>query len=163
MSKLIPLTRGYSAIVDDEDYEFLLQWKWFVLDTGQNTIYAARKGLDENGQRRNVPMHRVVNKTPAGLVTDHRDGNGLNNQKRNLRSATRTQNGRNRSSLNHSGTSAYRGVHWHKSTGKWVASIRVDGRLYHLGLFVTEQDAATCYATRAAEEFGDFCRSDPNE
>ncbi len=105
--KEIQLTQGKVALVDDEDYEYLNQWKWHAQKNG-STYYVARTIKKNCGGKVNLFMHRVVNKTPCGLFTDHIDMNGLNNQKTNLRNATKSENLKNKESR---GESKYKGVH----------------------------------------------------
>ena len=158
--KQVPLTQGQFAIIDDEDYEFITQWKWFAMKKkrGYKTIfYAARRSTKiVNGVRRRcmIWMHREINKTSNNSLTDHKDGNGLNNIRSNLRDATQRQNSRNVKSAY--GVSKYKGVHWDKQKNKWRASIRIDGRLKCLGRYYNEEDAANAYNVAAKSEFGDF-------
>lgn len=151
--KTIPLTKGYEAIVDDEDYEFLMKWKWHALISPSGNIYAERCERPLRQKIKHIMMHRVINQTPEGFKTDHRNGNGLDNRRHNLRTATHSQNMMNRRP-NVKGSSRYKGVSWHKQHRKWCAVIQ--GR--HIGLFVNEREAALAYAARAAEKFGEFNR-----
>lgn len=88
--KKIPLTRGQFAIVDDDDYAPLSEYKWHLLTSGTGPYYAAR--TDRSNGQKAVMMHRVINNTPDGLVTDHINGNSLDNRKENLRSLTNFEN-----------------------------------------------------------------------
>lgn len=155
--KLIPLSKGYFAIVDDDDYEFLMQWAWHVNDSGAHCYAMRNSEPDENGKRSHVMMHRVIDKTPEGFETDHRNGNGLDNRRHNLRTATRAQNMHNRLP-NKKGRSAFKGVSWHKQHRKWIAAIQINNRRHHIGLFTSEADAAAAYQARAKREFGEFYR-----
>ena len=92
--KELPLTQGKAALVDDADFEWLSQWKWTAM-RAKDTWYAVRKPY-VGKVRLTVMMHRQIANTKDGMHTDHRDGNGLNNQRTNLRSATPTQNQHNR-------------------------------------------------------------------
>lgn len=159
MPKEIPLTQGYKTIVDDCDYDFLMQWKWHVC-IGHQTVYAMRNsefigGNYLTGKRHHIMMHRVLNGTPDGMDTDHINGNGLDNRRENLRTATRSQNMWNRHP-NRKGKSRYKGVSWHKQHRKWIANIQVQRKRIFLGLFRNEKEAADAYAKRAAIEFTDF-------
>ena len=119
--KSIPLTRGKFALVDDEDYEYLNQWKWFC---------AHGRAVRGGGyKKKSVFMHRVILNTPDGYHTDHIDSNPLNNQKSNLRVCTIAENNRNqgRRKDNRSG---YKGVNM--EYGRWVARIRVNGEAIRL-------------------------------
>ena len=156
MSKLVPLSQGQQAIVDDADYDWLSQWKWSAQKTA-NGYYAMRK---EGGVL--ILMHRLINGTPDGLVTDHKDGNGLNNRRFNLRNATQLQNMMNRAPKR-GGTSVHKGVWFDKSVGsrnrnQWRAAIRLNGKRKYLGRFASQHDAGAAYQAASLQHFGDFHR-----
>ncbi len=149
--KKIPLTKGKFALVDNEDYESLMQRKWHINNWG----YAVSTITLPNKERKKLYMHRVVNKTPAGLETDHINRNALDNQKHNLRSATRTQNECNKpAKLNKS--SKYKGVGWMKIDNKWRAHIKIGKSRKYLGYFENEIDAAKAYNEAAIKLHGEF-------
>ena len=153
MSKEIPLTKGYVAIVDDEDFEFLSKWKWHE-DQG----YAKRSSRIEGSwptKYKIIPMHRVIMKTPDDMDVDHIDHNKTNNQKINLRNVTRSQNNMNRFSQNGS-TSSYKGVCWDSNRKRWMAKIGLSGKTKYLGRFEKEEDAALAYNFAALEYFGEY-------
>lgn len=144
MSKGIELSRGFVAIVDDSDYEFLNQWKWYARQ-GKHTWYAARKIMKKmpDGKWKHeklIHMHRVINNTPDNLVTDHINGNGLDNRRENLRSVTVSGNNLN-SKVRRDNKSGYKGVAWHKTRKKWRAYIWHDRKQKHIGLFDTLDEA----------------------
>lgn len=154
--KEIPLSRGLVAKVDDSDFDWLNQWKWSALRTvskGGEKFYAVRmqrKG-EYVGKPKMILMHRVIAETGEGEVTDHRDIDGLNNQRANLRTCSQSEN-----SLNHKGhidrASKFKGVWWHRKNRKWVADFR--GK--YIGSFPTEAQAAAAYDVTArahSEEF----------
>lgn len=151
----IPLTQGQFAKVDDADFDWLSQWKWTAQKTGHN-FYAMR-----HDRGRLVLMHRLINSTPEAMVTDHRDGDGLNSQRCNLRTATQRQNMMNRHGKR-GGSSSYKGV-WvdpnPRNRKQWRAAIRINGRVRYLGRFHTEAEAADAYAIAAREHFGQFART----
>lgn len=157
--KQIPLSQGKFALVDDEDFEFLNQWKWSA-HKDYNTFYATRNERQENGKYKMISMHRqilgLIN--PKDLV-DHEDGNGLNNSRANLRKCTHTQNSRNRT-LPKSNTSGFKGVSFYKKTGKYIACIEANGKGFNLGYYKTKEDAAFAYDIAAEIIFEDF--SNPN-
>lgn len=148
----LPLTKGLEAIVDDEDFAVLSRWKWTTFLSGR-IPYAARK---EGG--RLVLMHRAINRTPEHLMTDHIDGNTLNNRRSNLRDATPVQNVMNKRGKP-GGTSRFKGV-WFDAqqagSKQWRTAIRLQGKLKYLGRFATEEEAGAAYATAAREHFGEF-------
>lgn len=140
-------------MVDNEDFEELNKHKWYAHD-GNCTFYAHRHSII-NGKDKTILMHRVISKTPTGLLTDHIDGNGLNNQKKNLRDATHSQNLQNRKKHKNN-TSGYRGVSWNKDTKKWAAIVGVNGKYIYLGLFTSKNSAnKICKETRK-KYYGEF-------
>jgi hypothetical protein len=148
-ARLIPLTQGRFAIVDAEDYDRLSKHKWHVLKC-HRTEYA---GSYQDGKY--ILMHRVLLNAPAGLLVDHRDGNGLNNRKANLRLCTHQENIYNqRPRLG--ATSRFRGVCWRKTRRRYEARIQKDGKRYSLGSFADEIEAAVAYDIKAMELFGEF-------
>lgn len=156
MSKQIPLTQGKVAIVDDADYEWLNQWKWFYgkSSSAQGTGYARR--WDSSSEKRVlVNMHRVILNAPENFTVDHCDHNGLNNQRSNLRLATTGENNRNTRSHIDS-TSKYKGVHYCNTRHQWVATIGHNRKRKIIGYFETEIAAASAYNQHASRLHGDF-------
>lgn len=148
----IELTRGKVALVDDADFEWLNQWKWtaFKSRTKWYAIRCVRKGATKAF----IFMHRLV----SGIVRpDHADGNGLNNQRHNLRAANSSQNSGNMGLPRHN-TSGFKGVSWDRSKNKWQANIRIFGRQKNLGRFSSPALAALAYDAAAANHFGKFAR-----
>lgn len=151
--KTIPLTRGYFAIVDDVDYEHLSKHKWCVSRGGGGSIYAVRT-IRVCGKNKTVRMHRTILRTETGRYVDHRDGNGLNNTRANLRLATTSQNAWN--GKHRRGISGLKGAAFHKRTKKWVVQIRANGRRHYLGAFSTPQEAHAAYRAGAIRLHGEF-------
>ncbi|MDI6808162.1 MAG: HNH endonuclease [Candidatus Eisenbacteria bacterium] len=149
--KRILLTRDQFSLVDGEDFEWLSQWKWHYSQCG----YAVRSVY--KGNPATIPMHRMILQTPRGHDTDHVNGNKLDNQRRNLRVATRSQNMMN-AKKRADNTSGYKGVSWFRETRKWCAKIQIDGRSYNLGYADTREEAFLIYSRRAKELFGEFSR-----
>jgi len=147
--KQIILTQGRVALVDDADFDWLNQWKWFARKT-KNTWYAVRTPT-EGGS---VYMHRVILNTPTGIKTDHWDGDGLNNQRHNLRQATTIQNGQSFRKFRASKTILLRGVT--KKRNKFRARITINKQEVYLGLFSTPELAALVYDQAALQHFGQF-------
>lgn len=150
--KTIPLTRGLLALVDDSDYPLLSTMKWHALNQ-KGFFYAARSGV-VGGKETVIHMHRLLLGFPA-VEIDHRDGNTLNNQRGNLRKASKSRNQANRRK-NRNGSSRYKGVSRYEYG--WLAGIRVNGKRHHLGTFANESDAARAYDAAARREFGQFAR-----
>lgn len=148
--KKIKLTQGLFALVDDEDFEYLNQWKWYAAKMG-NSVYALRR-IRENGIQTGQQMHCQI---MGCKWIDHIDGNGLNCQKYNLRKCNQQQNNWNRKPLRVS-TSIYKGVSFNKDSKKWVAGIKKDGIDIHLGYHINEIEAAKIYDKKALEIFGEF-------
>lgn len=153
--KQIQLTRGKVVLVDDEDFPYLNQWNW-VANKGNSTWYAVRWGSN-NGKKGHVKMHRVILNVPDGLVTDHIDGNGLNNQRKNLRVTTIRQNSLNQG-IRRDNTSGYKGVQWRRDRNLWRAIIKVHEKLIHIGNFQKKEQAARAYDEAAIKYFGKFAK-----
>lgn len=150
--KEIKLTQGRVTLVDDDDYEYLSQWKWRAHRDGCN--WYAIRNVKIEGKRTTIKMHQSLIGNKPGLVIDHIDGDGLNNQRSNLQHVRQKDNVRKQ--RRRGGTSSFRGVYWHKNAKKWRAQIQIDRKSYHLGLFSEEKDAAREYDAAAREHFGEF-------
>jgi len=136
----------FVALVDDEDYEYLNQFRWSASKQGTR-IYAKRYSKIKNEKR----MHRLIMNTPDGMEVDHIDHNGLNNQKSNLRICNRSQNSANKKPM---GGRKYRGICHHG--GKVLSYIAKDGEQINLGSYETEDEAAKAYDKKALELYGEF-------
>jgi len=145
--KTIELSMGYVTIVDDDDYEELSKHKWYVYK-GSTVNYAGRK-IGKRNDSHSIHMHRqILGDDVIGLHTDHIDGDGLNNQRSNLRPCTPSQNQCNKRSMRGS-SSKYVGI-CHVSVIKpktkrkkrWKAAFRVNGKSVFIGMFMTEYEAA---------------------
>lgn len=140
----IQLTQGQVALVDDDMYEELNQHKWCV-DKGGNTFYAQRQLPTINGKRHKIKMHHaIIGKPPKGFEIDHKNGQGTDNQRHNLRFVTRRQNQQNQRNGKKK-SSKYPGVYWDKRDKKWIAKIQIDGKSSNLGYFVDEFEAFESY------------------
>jgi hypothetical protein len=144
--KTIRLTQGLFTTVDDNDFINLSKFKWHA-HKGCNTWYAVRNQPRCNGKRPDMKMHRIIISAPDGIGVDHIDGNGLNNQKHNLRLCTHRENGQNQ---HVSKTSKYPGVSWHKASHKWRSTISTPHGYKHLGVFTTEEEAFKAYVCEIA-------------
>jgi hypothetical protein len=155
--KKISLTQNQFTLVDDEDYEYLSQWKWCAHRQSHRAgkQFNAVRNTVINRKHTTILMHRLIMKPPAGTIIDHKDGNPLNNQKNNLRFATHSTNGAN-TGLRRNNKSGYKGVHWCNLTNKWCAQIRVKGQSINLGRFIDITDAVEAYNTAALKHYGEF-------
>ncbi len=149
----VPLFGGHVAIVDEHDWPLIAEYHWCARKH-RHTFYCVTK-RQVGGRNIFLRMHRLILNAPAGVPVDHRDHNGLNNLRANLRLCTNSQNAANRRNLT-TNTSGYRGVYFHKQTGRWRASIKVDQTCIHLGVFSDPWDAACAYNRAAADIFGEF-------
>lgn len=151
MTKRIALTRGKFALVDDEDYEFLNQYKWYCDPYG----YAARM-VRQNGRRAVTLMQRYVLCPLPGVVLDHINGNRLDNRRCNLRMCQKADNNKNRRVNKANTSSRYKGVTWREHAHAWKAYIKIDRKQIHLGYFKDEREAGKAYNEAAKQLFGEF-------
>jgi hypothetical protein len=150
----IKLTKGQYTIVDVEDYPKLAGDEWQFYESESKNFYAVR--LDKN---KLVKMHREIMNNPVGLFVDHKNGNGLDNRKKNLRIATPAQNNYNSRKRGGNVSSKYKGVSKIKKNNRWRAYITIAGpKQKHLGYFDNEIEAAKAYDGAAKELFGEFAR-----
>lgn len=144
------MSRGLVAFVDDGDLALVSRFSWSSRPD-RHTVYARRSIRLPDGRKIDQTMHQLLT---GWARTDHLNGNGLDNQRANLREATATQNMRNARKVK--GHSRYKGIYLEWSTGLWRARIGVDYRQIHLGRYASELAAAVAYDCAARELFGDF-------
>ncbi len=156
----VPLTQGRHAIVDYSDAALVCSHNWCAQMFGsvENPIwYAARRAKKtevQNGDAGTIKMHSFI----MGMKNvDHRNSDGLNNLRSNLRLCTGSQNQGN-ARLRRDSTSKLKGVHFHKEHQKWMARINIFGIRKHLGYFDTSDDAAKAYNAAATERWGEFAK-----
>lgn len=152
----IPLTQGKFALVSDSDYESLVKFKWYAAKHNK-VFYATRASKRVNGKQVMINMHSFIMKTPKGMETDHVDGDGLNNQRKNLRICTVSQNAMNRKPFSNN-KSGLKGVYWEKSRKKWNARICFGGNRVNLGYFSSALDAYKAYCDACIKNHGEFNR-----
>ncbi len=137
--KVITLTQGKEAFIDDEDYDRITEWKW-CFNKKKGAGYAVGK-IGDKCEKRLVLMHQFIMNFPAPpLEVDHIDGNMLNNQKSNLRLATRSEQEINKGRK----TEKYKGVTKLRN-GRWKAQFRVNGVMEYIGEYATDEEAARAY------------------
>lgn len=151
---LVPLSRGQVAVIDASDVSLIAGRKWHA-QRGPHTWYAAANETAPDGKRTLVRMHRLIIGAAPDVVVDHIDSNGLNCRRHNLRVATHAENMRNRR-IGVNNTSGFKGVHWHRRKGQWMAQIRVDTRNVYLGMFTDPVEAHRAYCHAAVKYHGDF-------
>lgn len=154
---MILLSEEEVALVDDEDFDELSQFNWFILRKPRYTSYAIRN-VWADGKATRLLMHRAILKLGPDRYIDHRDGNGLNNVRSNLRVANHQQNAMN-SRLRSDNTSGFKGVCFDRKRQKYVANITIDGKLTYLGLFFDPKEAHVAYCEAAKKYFGEFART----
>lgn len=150
----VPLTQNKFAIVDDEDAERVLQRKWHYHRKKCGGEYA-KHSYRKNGKIIDVLMHRFILDAPPGVEIDHKNNNGLDNRRENLRLATSAENKRNRGIQRHN-KSGYKGVQL--EYGRWSAIIWVDGVRIRIGTFDTKEEAARAYDKGARLWHGEFAK-----
>jgi len=157
--KKIKITQNKYALVDDSDYEWLNQWKWQWKPTKR-----MRTGYVERTQRvkgtklkLHIKMHRLIIDAKKGQIVDHKNRDGLDNRRSNLRFCTLSQNNQN-FPIPSNNKSGYKGVSLHKHSGLWRANVVLNGKQYSLGYFEDIKQAGLAYNNRAKELFGEFAR-----
>lgn len=137
--KKVKLTQNKYALVDDADFEWLNQWHWIYdgLYASRNQYLGKIKG---KYKYKKIYMHRLVNDTTEGLLTDHINQDKLDNRKSNLRTGNKKLNSINRG-LQSNNKSGYRGVAWDKINRNWQAKIKVNQRNINLGRFSSKDEA----------------------
>ena len=164
----IRLNKGLYATVDAKDYQRCIEGpQWYAWttyhknrsDNPVRTYYVIRNVVRANGSHTTQYMHRfILGLTNPRVQADHRDGNGLNNRRSNLRSATNIQNSQNRKHLDSRNASGVTGVYRDKKNNKWVAEIIIYGEYKFLGRFSSLQDAKKV-RRKAERERGRLTRS----
>ena len=152
----IPLTKGYTAIIDTCDLHIVegMNWQSFVTFKSDGTIRTVYAVLSNGGEF----MHRLIMSASYGVKVDHKDGNGLDCRRSNMRLADSSQNSRNMKTPSHN-TSGHKGVYWHKPSSKWRSFINVNNKQISLGYFSKIEDAIAAYADASMKYHGEFGRT----
>ena len=153
--KEIKLTRGMVALVDDEDFDWLNQWKWYA-DKGRRTYYAVRSVWKNGRTAEKHYMHREIMKAPLNMQVDHISGNGLDCQKHNMRVCTAGQNNMNQRKHTEKCHSRFIGVSLNKRRGTWYAYINMNGKRKNLGVYTDEVQATIARNLASYKFFGEF-------
>jgi hypothetical protein len=152
----IPLSKGFVALVDAADYDWLSQWKWHARVKPNGAAYAARAGTGEEGKRGSVLMHRVILGAEPPEYGDHISGDTLDNRRDNLRLCTKTQNNRNKR-RSRTKKHPFKGVFWNGHKSRWFSVICVDRKRINLGSSKNDPErCARLYDAAARKYFGEF-------
>ena len=152
----IKLTQGKETCIDLVDWPAVQEYRWHTVVLKTSGHYANTNKKVGN-RFISLRLHTLIT---GATATDHEDGNGLNNRRRNLRPCTASQNGANRGP-NPTNTSGFKGVHWHNKLGKWRATIGVGRKRIALGCFSNIIAAARAYNEAAVKYFGQFAKLNP--
>lgn len=154
----------YTAIVDDGAHELLARHTWYIMHSGKSrNPYAFTEVFNKDQGKRMIYMHHMV--IGRFKITDHINGNSLDNRFENLRMATHSQNGINTPKYNYrDGTktsSKYKGVFFDKTMQKYRAQVVINRKRHGIGAFTDEDEAGRAYNKKAKELFGDFAWMNP--
>lgn len=153
----VPLSRGYVAVIDKRDARRVLAFKWCSYTSPCGIVYAVRRSVRSDGGQTTQRMHRFIMGVTDRLTdVDHRDGDGLNNRRKNLRAGTRSQNLGNQRKAR--GTSKYKGVYWDKRDKKWNMTCGSGERRTRKAYFSSEAETARAYDAAAVRLWGSFAR-----
>ena len=155
--KLIALTQGQFAKVDDEDFDNLSRVRWCAqYSKNSDSFYAKSRSSRTLGKPKTIYLHRLIMGFPEGMKVDHKNGDTLDCQKSNLRICTNSENLMNRKGATSASKSGVRGVCWHNVAKKWRAEICINRRTKYLGLFADIEDASRVVVNARSEYFGEF-------
>lgn len=150
--KKIKLPKGKYAIVDDNDYKWLNKLNWYACRYNRTFYVRRNKSYCDV-----MYMHRLILNAPKNKLVDHIDGNGLNNQRSNLRLCNHRQNLSNQK-LRKDNKSGFKGVFWNKRTKKWIANITTNYKSKRIGYFSNKKEAVKAYNQHAIIKHGKFAR-----
>lgn len=144
--KILQLKSGHQVLLDDEDYQRVVEYGGWYVDSRGYAITDKRI----KSRRTIIDMHRYIHLPAKGFVVDHIDQNKLNNQKSNLRDASKSLNALNSGAWGHN-KSGYKGVSWSKQANKWRVTLNHLGKQIHLGFYADINQAAKAYKQKVAE------------
>jgi hypothetical protein len=148
-----PINGGVSVLLDEEDVPHVERFVWSA-QVHPRTTYA-QANVWRGGQRTTMTLHRFIARAEDNEHVDHRNGDGLDCRKENLRTCLKFQNNQNaRTRVDN--TSGFKGVSWYPAGKKWSAGIMLDGKRRHIGYYATKEDAARAYDVVAQKAFGEF-------
>jgi AP2 domain len=150
----VPLTQGYAATIDVADVPLVAEYSWYI-HKDRYTHYARTSIRAPDGRRITLRLHQLLTGFP---MTDHIDGDGLNNKRDNLRQASHSENGWNRRA-NIGNKSGLKGAQWYPPTQQWRARIAANGKQIHLGYYATAEDAHEAYCRASIDMHGSFGRT----
>lgn len=154
----VPLTRGYTAIIDASDVHLVDGRLWSALVSKRRKAVYAVRVEQRNGRQKMILMHRLISDAPDGVLADHRDGDGLNNRRANIRHCSQAENNLN-TGLRRDNQAGFKGVALDKRNRRWKAEIRFGGHRKFLGYFDTAESAHAAYCEAAVALHGDFART----
>lgn len=155
--KLISLTQGQFAKVDDDDFETFGSLKWCAIWDLDTKSFYVRRTVTVSPRKRTVEyLHRVVMGNPKSMKVDHINHNTLDCQRANLRVCTTSQNAMNRAGSTRNSQTGVRGVSWDASRKRWYSRIEVGGKKIFLGRFTEIASASAAYAMANKKYFGEF-------
>ncbi len=152
--KKIPLSQGQFALVDDKDVDRLKSYNWYALRVPHGFYVICN--IKKDKKTTTMSMHRFLLNAPDGVDVDHKDHNGLNNQRANIRLCTRSQNMMNQRCGQKNEASIFKGVCASNRGKPWRAKLRIGRNHVSLGNYATEEEAAMAYDEGAQELFGEF-------
>lgn len=153
----VQLTQGKEALIDAADAQSVGEFNWFAVKS-RKTFYAARQTRISSGKQRMQSLHSFILGAKDGSVIDHRNGDGLDNRRDNIRVSSRAQNAWNQG-LSRNNTSGFKGVDLHSQSLRWQARIRWHGKHHFLGFFDSPEEAHNAYCKAAERLHGEFART----
>ena len=152
--KTIPLSKGYVAIVDDDDFAAVSVYKWCAQVSHWGAY--AKRTVKKGGRKKCVMLHKeIFGSLPPGMLVDHINGDTLDNRRANLRAVNKYEHAQNTAKRSDN-SSGHRGVSFCRFSGKWRAEISANGRRVRIGRFDSVEKAAAAYRDFAERMHGEF-------